>query len=319
MLANPGQIAALAQQYGLDPAYADAVASRESSFNPNAHASKSIYGLFQMSGPLRAKYGVPLGADVATQVRGFAAFTNDLKQEMTTALGREPTNSELYLGHYWGPQRAAGVISGHYADMPARDVFTPQELAANPNLDPDKPVGEIAQGITADIGKRSARYGGQGGTEVADLTGYGTADEAPPAAAADVKQETTAPTKAPTSTNSADLTSYGSPAPTDPETAAAISSMAQKDTGKELSDALSSIGSASNGTTAPAPPSLPTPNPDAAYLESAMLQRQMGPVSGIAAMPGQKAQASPMLPGGGGAAPGFNPAMFGTPPTQQQV
>ncbi len=178
----PAEIAYWARQYGVDPAYALAVASRESSFNPNAHASKTIDGLFQMSGSLRAKYGVPRGSSVQTQVRGFADYTRDLNGQMAGYLGREPSSSELYLGHYWGPARAAGVITGQYAGMPARDVFTARELAANPNLDPDKPVGEIAQTIAGDINHRYARFGGQGGgTEVAsagpDFTGFGSGGE----------------------------------------------------------------------------------------------------------------------------------------------
>ena len=86
------EIAYYAKQYGVDPGYALAVASRESSFNPNAHASKTIYGLFQMSAAERAKYGVPYTRDVQTQVAGFAAYTNDLRKELAGRLGRDPSD-----------------------------------------------------------------------------------------------------------------------------------------------------------------------------------------------------------------------------------
>lgn len=324
MVASPQEIATLAQQYGLDPAYADAVASRESSFDPNAHASKSVYGLFQMNGANRAKYGVPLGSNVETQVRGFADFTNDLKQQMAASLGRQPTSQELYLGHYWGPQRAAGVINGQYAQMPARDVFSPKELAANPNIDPDKPIGETAQTIIGDMGRRTAQYSGGQPTgngdvpvgnkdaalaQTADLTSYGTGDDTSPAANT---------SKAPAGP---DFTGYGVKPP-DAETSAAISSMAADDHSdiNDLSKAMTAIGAGASAPAAAAPRPPQVPNPDQDYLQAAMLEKQMGPVGGVGAMPGQAAQANPLLPGASGKATPFqlDPSMFGVAPQPNQ-
>lgn len=142
------RIAAIAAAEGIDPDYALAVAARESGFNPNARASRTIYGLFQMSGPLREQYGVPYGAGIDDQVRGFAAFTRDLRDQMTAYLGRPPTAGELYLAHYWGPQRAASAIMGRGV------TFTPQELALNPELNRQ----DAASRIMADIEARMRNY-----------------------------------------------------------------------------------------------------------------------------------------------------------------
>ena len=150
-----------ANENGIDPAYALAVAERESSGNPNAKSSKSIYGLFQMRGALREKYGAGDSADPLTQARAWAAFTKDLKKEMLPHLGREPTDRELYLGHHFGGARAARMIAGKIdpgADV--ADVFSPNELAINPHIGKAGTVGRLTSTIQADIGRRQAKHGG---------------------------------------------------------------------------------------------------------------------------------------------------------------
>lgn len=160
-------IARIASEEGIDPAYALAVADRESKFDPNAKASKSMYGLFQMSGALRDKYGVPQGADPETQTRGFARFSRDLKSQMAKSMGRDPSNSELYLGHFWGGDRASRVLGGGHAGAAPSDVFSPRELAENPQLAKATNVGGLAATITADMNQRQAKYGGSNGTTTA--------------------------------------------------------------------------------------------------------------------------------------------------------
>ena len=156
-------IARVAQEEGIDPAYALAVAERESSFNPNAHASKTIYGLFQMNGGERAKYGAGNSADPETQTRAFAGYTRDLRAEMTQQLGRAPTDQEAYLGHFWGGPRASRVINGSQAGLAPSDVFTRQELAENPELARGSSAGGLASNIMGDISRRQAKFGGGDG------------------------------------------------------------------------------------------------------------------------------------------------------------
>jgi Transglycosylase SLT domain len=166
-------IANVAAQNGIDPAFALAVAERESSFNPNAHASKTIDGLFQMSSGLRQQYGIGNSKDPAVQTQGWSSFINDAKGQLRNSLGREPTNGELYLAHYWGPQRAASVINGAHSDLSPADVFTPRELAENPNLAKGKTVGGLASNIINDIDRRTAKFGGQSGS----LSAFGQPDD----------------------------------------------------------------------------------------------------------------------------------------------
>jgi hypothetical protein len=155
-----------ATEDNIDPAFALAVANRESAqnglmFDPNARASKSIYGIFQMSGPLRSQWGSGNSSDAYTQAKGWTGFINDQKQQLQQRLGRDPTDPELYLAHYWGTSRAAKIINGQTpADTPVQDVFTPQELRGNPNLVKLGTVGNAANDITADITQRYAKFGG---------------------------------------------------------------------------------------------------------------------------------------------------------------
>lgn len=153
-------IARVAEEEGIDPSYALAVAERESAFKPTAKNSKTIFGLFQMRGDLRRQYGSGDSSDPEVQTRAWARFTHDLKGKMTERLGREPTNPELYAGHHFGPGRASSIIGGKHADLSPSDVFSPYELSINPHLNKRGTVGEITGGITQDIERRMARYGG---------------------------------------------------------------------------------------------------------------------------------------------------------------
>lgn len=149
-----------ARSHGLDPTYALAVAERESDFDPNAKASKTIRGIFQMTGQLRDKYGQGDSTDPATQTRAFAAYSKDLKADMGRRLGREPSNNELYLAHHFGPSRAARMSSGQIAgNTPVDQVFTPTEMAVNPHFARAGTTGALTSGINADMDKRSARFG----------------------------------------------------------------------------------------------------------------------------------------------------------------
>jgi hypothetical protein len=157
-----------AQEEGIDPATALAWASRESSFNPNARASKSIYGLFQMSGALRRQYGIGDTADPYEQTRGFARYYRGLKDEMKRTLGRDPTDTEAYLGHHFGGQRGARTLSMD-PNTPVSAVFTPYERSLNPHFDRAGTIGKLTGSIMPDIDRRYAKYGGTGQTSAGPL------------------------------------------------------------------------------------------------------------------------------------------------------
>ena len=159
-----------ATEAGIDPAWALAVAERESNLNPKARATgSSAYGLFQMIGANRKTYGGS-SADPLEQSRAWANWMKtEVVPTMTQRLGRPPTPSEAYLGHYFGPTRAARMASGAIdPSTPVADAFSPAELKANPNL--KGTVGAVTGDITSDITARQQRFG----SEQPDYSAYGT-------------------------------------------------------------------------------------------------------------------------------------------------
>jgi len=169
-------------EHGVDPNYALAVAQRESSFDPNAHSSKSIYGIFQMTGGLRQKWGAGDSSDPYTQASAFMRYLNgEVRPQMYSVLGRAPTDAEAYLGHHFGPTRAARMISQYDPNTPVDEIFTPYERSINPHFDRAGTSGNLMASITNDIGRRQQRFGGEGsgaggGTQTAalDFSKFGT-------------------------------------------------------------------------------------------------------------------------------------------------
>lgn len=165
-------IVAAAVQNGIDPSWALAVAERESNFDPRARSSETIRGAYQMTAALRNKYGIGDSDDIGEQTAGWGRFFADNKREMAGVLGRDPTDEEGYLGHYVGGTRAARMLRMGPA-TPVDQVFTPQELAVNPNFARAGTVGQLNSSILGDMKARHAKYAEQ----IPDLSG--DADGAP--------------------------------------------------------------------------------------------------------------------------------------------
>lgn len=158
------------QQSGMDPSYAMAVLSRESGFNPNMGGTGTIGGGYQMTRRLRREYGIPEPTidargrqqhpPMEAQTRGFAAYTKDLTADMRARLKRDPTGAELYLGHHFGPYRAAGMITGQIpADTPVENVFSPREMRGNPHFARAGTTGNLASSILTDMHRRMGQFG----------------------------------------------------------------------------------------------------------------------------------------------------------------
>jgi hypothetical protein len=146
-----------AREAGIDPKYALAYAERESSFNPAARSSKTIRGLFQMRGDHRANYGVGDSDDPYTQTKGWTGFIGDVKKEMASVLGREPTDAEAYLGHHFGGVRAAKMMRMPIG-TPVDAVFTPEEMRINPHFARAGTVGALNRSTLADIDRRAKKH-----------------------------------------------------------------------------------------------------------------------------------------------------------------
>ena len=158
-----------AQEEGIDPNFALATAERESRFDPNAHSSKTIHGLFQMSGPLRAQYGVGDSNDPYTQAKGWARFFKRNKAEMSYVAGRDVTDEEGYLGHHFGSRRAARALVGD-PNTPVDQVFTTNERTLNPHFDEAGTMGALNSSIVANMSQRRQKFAGT----ALDLSGEGT-------------------------------------------------------------------------------------------------------------------------------------------------
>lgn len=163
---------------GEDPAYALAVAERESNFNTRARSSKTIRGLYQMRGDLRQKYGVGDSLDAGDQARGWMRSLPDIRNQMKSVLGRDPTDQEAYLGHHYGARRAARTLMMD-PSTPTESVFTPQEMAQNPHFARAGTIGNLNDSITSDIGRRMNKFGGEVPplSSDADLSAFGDAAE----------------------------------------------------------------------------------------------------------------------------------------------
>jgi hypothetical protein len=199
--------AAIAQ--GIPPEYALATAERESSFRPNARASKTIAGLFQFTGKNRRALNLADDAGVDEQVRALADHSRAIRQQMGDALGRDPSNAETYLGHHFGAGRAAQILMSD-PSTPVSAWFTPEEMDANPHFGKAGTVGKLVGSISSDMDRRMDKYS----EAPLDFAKFGAPIDT--AAKADFSKFGT---PVPPDDGSAVMASFGVPAPAPQQTA----------------------------------------------------------------------------------------------------
>lgn len=155
-----------ARENGLEPSMALAIADRESSGDVNGRApGSSAFGLFQMLRSERNAYGGN-STDPHEQATAWAHYIKGTQAEMARVLGRQPTGPETYGGHYWGGTRAARIISGQIpGQTPVSAVFSPQELAVNPNIARAGTTGALSSSVMADIARRQGKYADAGSAD----------------------------------------------------------------------------------------------------------------------------------------------------------
>lgn len=145
---------------GIPPSLMLAIAERESSFNVKGTSGSkysSAQGLFQLLRGERKKYGGD-SLDPEEQSQAWANYIKPVRDEMRHVLGRDPTGPELYTGHYFGGTRAARMIRRYDPSTPVDEIFTPKELAANPNIARAGTSGRLMASITGDIKRRQAKF-----------------------------------------------------------------------------------------------------------------------------------------------------------------
>lgn len=134
------------------PASIARVVQIESSGNPHAGAGTSHVGAGQFSEATARQVGVADRHDFAQSVVGVQRYAAINAPILTQALGRRPTDAELYVAHQQGPAGAAALFS--HPDLPAVVALTPvyhgNEAAAraaikNNGGNPDAPAAIFTQ------------------------------------------------------------------------------------------------------------------------------------------------------------------------------
>lgn len=114
----------------LDPGYGLRTAQVESGLNPRAQNPRSSAGgLFQFLDGTAKQYSLADKFDPAANAEAAARFTNDNRNALRNALGREPTNGELYLAHQQGAGGAIALLRN--PDRPAADAVGAKAVSLN--------------------------------------------------------------------------------------------------------------------------------------------------------------------------------------------
>jgi hypothetical protein len=130
------KIRAAAQAKNVNPDVAVQIARNESSLNPSARAdSSSAAGLFGVIDSTWKQFGGQPGKklnpdeNIRVGVDVIASNTDFLRRN----LGREPSPSEIYTAHFFGPAGARTILNAA-PDTPVSSLFSAQVLEANPHL-----------------------------------------------------------------------------------------------------------------------------------------------------------------------------------------
>lgn len=140
-------IAKVSAARGVDPAYMTRLASVESGGNVNAaNPNSSARGPFQFINSTAKQYGLANPNDPAASSDAAARLTLDNKAALTQALGREPTQGELYLAHQQGAGGAAKILANPNA--PIESIVGPEAARLN-GATPGMTAGQFAQKWTS--------------------------------------------------------------------------------------------------------------------------------------------------------------------------
>lgn len=142
------KIRAQAQARNLDPDTAVRIAQIESSLNPAARAkTSSAEGLFQVVDDTWRQFkGAPgQKRNPDENIRVGLDILSSNTRTLKSALGREPSPSELYAAHFLGPQGATSVLTAA-PDTPVEQLLSARAIKANPQL-----KGKVAGTLLADL------------------------------------------------------------------------------------------------------------------------------------------------------------------------
>lgn len=143
-----------AQERGVDPELALAIAKAESGLRPQIKNPKSsAHGLFQIVDDTWKQYGgdPKKRKDVNENIRIGLEILADNQQALAATLGRAPRPGELYAGHFFGKAGAQRVLTAN-PDAPVSSVVSARVLKANPELLQGKSVSQALFALSAKVG-----------------------------------------------------------------------------------------------------------------------------------------------------------------------
>jgi hypothetical protein len=182
----PGIIASKAQKYNLPPQLMTNIAKAESNFNPNAgnKTGSSAKGLYQFIDKTWTGMGGKPGEQFDPEINSElgAKYIRQNAEFLKNKLGRDPSYSEVYAAHYFGPSGASNLLTrANPKDSIEKGLRTFNDpkgvrliMKQNPNLK-GKTVGQVLNDLETKTGQGivSLAAGGQikhfvGGNVVTD-------------------------------------------------------------------------------------------------------------------------------------------------------
>jgi hypothetical protein len=162
--ANPYQKIAIEQAtaHGVDPLTILTIGQLESGWNPNAKASKTIFGLYQLSADLRKELGIPenMKGDPALQTEGIIRMVKSYQSNLA-ANNIEESPVTVWASHFLG---RGGVVAMWQSD-PNADAYSVYARVAGPRiakmafssngdlLKPGMTVGQVRAAITRNVSR----------------------------------------------------------------------------------------------------------------------------------------------------------------------
>lgn len=164
-------IKAASDESGIDVGYMMSMAAQESSFNPNARATKgTASGLYQFINDTATAYMKKLNIDPKdrmkpeVQAKMAAAYAVDNKRALQGVKSGEVTNTDLYLGHFLGTPGAIKFLRNMQKDgnIPAARLF-PEQAKFNPPTFYDKnnrakSLFEVYSELNKKVGSKSEMW-----------------------------------------------------------------------------------------------------------------------------------------------------------------
>lgn len=153
-------IAAAAARNGVSPDYLRRLIRYESRGDPNAVSSTGASGLTQITRGTARELGISGRSrfDPETNVDAAARYAAKNSKTLERALGRPPTNDELYLGHLLGP---GGAVTGlQNPNMRAVDLYGTGAVRVNLPKSMQGSLHDITVKEFQDIHRRNFNRGG---------------------------------------------------------------------------------------------------------------------------------------------------------------